>query len=89
MSYMAEAIMKQNMSPEEYKRNVEGAPPQPQDTPAPTEAPAEAAKPSQLAAQEITPEGAANIEKERQRYRTAGYEQELRTLGGPLGRLGT
>ena len=90
MSYMAEAIMKQNMSPEEYSRNVDGPPPQQPDTPAPDTAPITPAPagPIQAQAQPNTPDADANIEKERQRYRTAGYDQESRLLGGPQGKLG-
>jgi hypothetical protein len=89
MSYMAETLMKQNMSPEEYSRNVNGPPPQ-QDAAAPDATPiAEApAGPIQAQAQSNTAEGDANIEKERQRFRTAGYDAESRLLGGPQGKLG-
>jgi hypothetical protein len=44
--------------------------------------------PPQSPAQPNTPEADANIEAERQRYRTAGYDTESRLLGGPKGTLG-
>lgn len=89
MSYMAEALMKQNMSPEEYSRNVNGPAPQ-ADPVSPEEVTAAAlpAAPAQAAAQPNTAEGDANIEKERQRYRMAGFDQQSRLLGGPKGSLG-
>ena len=93
MSYMAETLMKQNMSPEEYSRNVDGPPPQqdaaaPDTAPDPTPIAPAPAGPIQAEAKPNTPEGDANIEAERQRYRTAGYDTESRLLGGPQGKLG-
>jgi hypothetical protein len=92
MSYLAEHLMRQNMSPEEYDRNVNGPAPQ-ADPVVEAAAPqpiAEAAAAPEPPTPTLAPDQKANIEKERDRFARAGYDETTtsRLLGGPRQKLG-